>query len=374
MHLLDTLKVSTAQDARTAVSALYRRTSSSASAELVRFLRLQSIGRNLILTFCGLGAILVSAAGAASGYLSSAQIIVLIFALARLASPLLLLQQSAQIILNTLPAYGALLDLNQSLGASISSQAPGPPASTPPHCGAIAMRRAGLAYGAVRGLEGVTVTIEPGAVIGVTGPSGSGKTSFLDLVAGLIEPRQGTVEVGGLPLAGDALSRHRAGLSYATAEPVIWSGSLRRNLEWAAAGIDDAAIWTALEEVGLAARLRLAGHTLDSHWEAPDRQLSMGERQRIILARILLHRPSLIILDEATNSIDAASERQILGAFRDRFSDSTLILVTHRKESLTICDRVLAFDRGRLVEDRRVRAPNQRFVPLRAGQWTQACL
>jgi ATP-binding cassette subfamily C protein len=197
-------------------------------------------------------------------------------------------------------------------------------------------------------LAGVTLGVSAGEWIGIAGPSGGGKTSLVDIVAALFEPQAGVATVDGEALAGARLAAWRAGLAYVGQNEMTFDDSIRHNLTAGTVGVvEEERLWAALETVGLAARIRSVG--LDT--QAGDRgsALSGGERQRLAIARALLRRPNIIILDEATNALDADAEEQVLRALQALKPRPAVLLIAHRDRPLQLCDRIIRIEDGRQV-------------------------
>ncbi|MBI5481843.1 MAG: ABC transporter ATP-binding protein [Deltaproteobacteria bacterium] len=216
-------------------------------------------------------------------------------------------------------------------------------------------------YDGVAVLRGVDLEIEPGAFLSVTGPSGCGKTTLLNIVGGLDRRFGGRVEVCGCDLGHESdasvahLRRRRIGFVF-QAFHLLDHLTCRENvaLPWFFADGDlhrGAALRRAdevLERVGIGAR---AGD--------PPTRLSGGQKQRVAIARALFHRPEVILSDEATGSLDAATAQQINDVFvsLNRDDGITFLVVTHRERAARQAGRVLRLEEGRLIEAESPEAP-----------------
>ncbi|NNC71766.1 MAG: ABC transporter ATP-binding protein [Sphingomonadaceae bacterium] len=287
--------------------------------------------------------------------------------LARLVGPLLQITQSLQAMANMLPAFGSLRDTLAALkegereGArGVERNAAG--AADPASANAVrADEAASLEVCGVHfrheGQEedvlcGASLAVGAGELAVLSGASGAGKTTLLDLVCGLIAPRQGELRVDGAPLAGEEqLAAWREQIGYLPQDPFLFDTTIRENLLWEGRDDSDEALWAALEHASAAQFVRQLPDGLDSRVGERGQALSGGERQRICIARALLKRPRLLILDEATSALDRTLEAAILArlaAMRDRMS---ILLITHRVESVPGADRRYRLECGYIVDD-----------------------
>ena len=182
----------------------------------------------------------------------------------------------------------------------------------------------------------------------VVGPSGSGKTTVLDILLGLLKPRHGTVTIDDIDLNSVNLSSWHRQLAYLGQEAFAFAGTLRENLIW---GTDsqfrDSDLVSALRAVKL-------DEALDRDVGENGCNLSGGEKQRLALARLFLRHPALLILDEPTTGLDAATEKDIFESILTFFKDTTLVVVTHREELTRGADHIIRFStQGVTVESRR---------------------
>ena len=206
------------------------------------------------------------------------------------------------------------------------------------------------------GVRDLNLTIEPGSITGITGPSGAGKTTFADLLVGLYPPQMGEILIGGIALRGSAVNAWRNSVSYVAQDPYLFHDTIRQNLLWAKPDADEAALWEALCIAGAEELVRNAPHGLDSVVGDRGGLLSGGERQRLCLARAMLRRPHLLVLDEATSAIDIDGENVLIKRLLRASPRPTIVMIAHRLESLRHCEHVLIFERGRLVSDSRDKA------------------
>nr|WP_295130590.1 type I secretion system permease/ATPase [uncultured Roseateles sp.] len=223
--------------------------------------------------------------------------------------------------------------------------------------GRIVLRDVGFQYPAAPGqaaprvLGGLNVQIQPGERIAVLGRIGSGKSTVLRLIAGLYQPTEGMVEVEGLDLRQIDPAEYRSHVGFVSQEPRLFQGTLRDNVlmgrgEVSAARLVEVARLTGLDRV-------VAAHPMG--WDLPVGEmgglLSGGQRQLVALARALVNKPKLLLMDEPTSSMDAQSEMSFLRQLKEAAAGCTLIAVTHRPAVLELVGRVMVMDGGKLVLD-----------------------
>jgi putative ABC transport system ATP-binding protein len=228
-------------------------------------------------------------------------------------------------------------------------------------------RRYETAAGVVRAVDGINLDVQPGTGLAITGPSGCGKSTLLGLIGGLDAPTTGRVSIGGREIStlGESgralLRRHEIGLVFQSDDllPFLTAAeNVSVQLSLDDPGEDNARSLELLAELGLA----------EEADKFPD-QLSGGQRQRVAVARALIHRPSLIVADEPTGSLDAESADTVVDLLlaAQHGSGATLVLVTHEPEVARRLDRTIDMRDGRLV-DRATRVDDAEAGPLASGQ------
>jgi ATP-binding cassette, subfamily C, bacterial len=287
---------------------------------------------------------------------SPAVLSAMLLLLARLSGPALQLMQGAQSLAAMLPAVANLLAIERDLSAVGS--APTPAASTisqsvakPQVPAAIALRQVSFSHGAIDGevLHNIDLAIAPGEFVAMVGASGGGKTTLADIITGLQLPSSGTLLVDGQPIENEVARRAwRAQTAYLPQDPFLFDQSLEQNLRWGAPEADMAAVWQALEAAEADAFVRALPHGLDTRVGDRGSRLSGGERQRVCLARGLLRRPRLMILDEATNALDRLTELRLLETLRRLEGRLTILMITHRPPPDAVVDRLVRLEDGRL--------------------------
>lgn len=201
-----------------------------------------------------------------------------------------------------------------------------------------------------RGLGPLDLALAPGDSVAVVGGIGSGKTLLLQTLAGLREPQTGRMLVDGEPLAEATLRRHWAGLGWVPQEAFLFSDTLRMNLAMGRPEATDEEIWEIARVVAMDELIRRLPDGLDTVVGERGVILSGGERQRTALARALLRRPRLLLLDDSLSAVDAETESRILENLRAFLGTSTLVLATHRVFVAETCTRVLVLEEGRAIQ------------------------
>jgi ATP-binding cassette subfamily B protein len=201
-----------------------------------------------------------------------------------------------------------------------------------------------------RGLGPLDLDLAPGDSLAVVGGIGSGKTLLLQVLAGLREPQEGTVLMDHEPLSEASIRRHWAGLGWVPQEAFLFSDTLRMNLAMGRPEATEGEILEIARVVVLDELIRRLPEGLDTVVGERGVVLSGGERQRTALARALLRRPRLLLLDDALSAVDAETESRILENLRTFLGTSTLVLATHRIFVAETCTRVLVLKEGRAVQ------------------------
>lgn len=223
-------------------------------------------------------------------------------------------------------------------------------AGLPPGSLTVSFVDVGFAYGqGPRVLDGVTIDVPAGTHLGLVGRTGSGKTTLTRLALRIADPSVGTVSLGGLDLRRVRIDDVRSRVAFLDQHARLFTSSIRDNVALFASR-DDAAILAALDAVGLSPLLATLPEGLDTVIGPGGTALSAGEGQLVALARVWLRDPSLIVLDEATASVDPATEARIADAIDALLAGRTAIVVAHRLSTLARVDQIAVLDHGRVVE------------------------
>ncbi|MGN9759947.1 ABC transporter ATP-binding protein [Streptomyces sp. SD31] len=196
--------------------------------------------------------------------------------------------------------------------------------------------------------HGVTFAVPAQGMTAFVGPSGAGKTTVFSLIERFYDPEGGTITLDGRDLAEWELAQLRSAIGYVEQDAPVLSGSLRDNLLLGNPDADGDAVTRVLKTTrldGLVARLPAGLDTLVGHRGT---KLSGGERQRVAIARALLRRPRLLLLDEATSQLDAVNEAALRDTVADVARTTTVLVVAHRLSTVTMADRIVVMDAGRV--------------------------
>ena len=198
-------------------------------------------------------------------------------------------------------------------------------------------------------LSHISLTAEPGETIGILGATGSGKTSLVQLIPRLYDVTEGSVRVDGIDVREYSLKNLRDGVGMVLQKNVLFSGAIEENLRWG----DETATE---EEVRRAAVYAQADSFVNSFAEGYKTEMgqggvnvSGGQKQRLCIARALLKKPKILILDDSTSAVDTATEAAIRTAFREDLKDTTKFIIAQRLSSLEYADRILVLEDGRII-------------------------
>jgi subfamily B ATP-binding cassette protein MsbA len=226
---------------------------------------------------------------------------------------------------------------------------PGVP-ELPPFEERIEFRQVTFAYGKAPVLHGVDVTVRRGQVVALVGGSGAGKSTLVNLIPRFWDVTGGAVLIDGHDVRDVTLASLRGQIGLVTQEVILFDGTVRTNIAY---GRADAPI----EKVQAAARAAHAHEfimALPQGYDSPlgesGHRLSQGQRQRLSIARAIMKDSPILILDEATSSLDSESEREVQAALENLMQGRTVLVIAHRLSTIRRADLILVLDRGRIVE------------------------
>jgi ATP-binding cassette, subfamily B, bacterial len=216
--------------------------------------------------------------------------------------------------------------------------------------GRVELRGVRFKYGTREVLHGLNLTIEPGEMVGLVGPSGAGKSTLINLVCRFYDVAAGAILVDGTDIRSFPVEDYRKNIGLVLQEPFLFYGTIAENIAYGKPG-------ATRDEIIAAARAARAHEFIlrlpsgyDSVVGERGQSLSGGERQRISIARALLIDPRILILDEATSSVDTETEREIQAALENLVRGRTTIAIAHRLSTLRRANRLVILERGRIVE------------------------
>lgn len=294
------------------------------------------------LAVIGLGGVLV-----ARGDLSVAALIAFLLYLFNLGTPIISLIEG-------------LTTLHTGLGAMLRVQAveqmpieereePSRPLTPPTEPPSIELAGVGFAYpGRPPALSDVSFTVPSGGITALVGPSGAGKTTLFSLIQRFYEPDAGRIEVDGMDIAGLPREFVRQQIAYVEQDTPIMAGTLRENLTYAAPAASEDEIREVLERALLDDLVAALPDGIDTDAGVRGIALSGGERQRLAIARALLRRPKVLLLDEMTAHLDARSEEKMLRVITEAAAECTVLLIAHRISTVTMADEIVVLDGGRV--------------------------
>ena len=279
------------------------------------------------------------------------------------------LAQVAQLITRLNQSMVSLKGLNEIMSAPVERAADQACLHRPHLAGEIEFRDVSFRYPGtdIDSLKGVSFRIPAGESVGIIGRIGSGKTTLAKLILGLYEPTDGMVLADGVDLRQIDPADLRRNIGYVPQEPFLFRGTARDNITAAAPFMEDAAVIRAARLAGISDFLEQ--HPLGYDLPVGERGdgLSGGQRQGLTVARALLRMPSILVMDEPTSSMDAASEQAMCNRLQAFLTDHTMLLITHRTSLLNFVSRIIVMDRGQVVAD----GPRKQiFETLAAGRLT----
>ncbi|PTW51496.1 amino acid ABC transporter ATP-binding/permease protein [Rhodovulum kholense] len=262
----------------------------------------------------------------------------------------LALSETVQPLRRGLADLGRMLDAARRVTRLLPDEAaagvPARPApASAPEAASPALEMTGIAYrhpGAEAPvLQGFSLTLAPGACVALTGASGSGKSTVLALAAGLVQPESGTIRLAGRPIEALSEARLRAEMTYLPQRSMLLGQSFFDMLALADPDLDEREALDLLEAVALSSTVAARGG-LHAPLKENGAGLSGGEQRRLALARALLRRPRLLLLDEPTEGLDRPTATRVLGAIREILPEAAILTASHRKAERDWADRLIA--------------------------------
>ena len=199
-------------------------------------------------------------------------------------------------------------------------------------------------------LDGVSFTATPGSITAIIGPTGSGKSTLMALLLRLFDPDRGTVSIDGRKLADYRVDSLRGNIAIALQENVLFALSVRDNIRYAAPDASDQRVLEAVRVAGMDDYVAGLPHGLDTVLSDRGGKLSSGQRQRLSIARAVVRDTPILVLDEPTAALDAATEHRVMQRLAEWGKGRAIFLITHRISTIRRADNILYLDAGRIAE------------------------
>jgi len=218
--------------------------------------------------------------------------------------------------------------------------------------GEVVLRDVKFSYGEdISTLKGVSMEAKAGQMIALVGHTGAGKSTIINLLTRFYEADSGEISIDGIPINDLKKSDLRGATGYVTQESFLFNGSVRENLVLAREGATEEEMWDALRAANASAFVEALPRQLDTNVGERGVKLSVGEKQRVAIARVILKNPPILLLDEATASVDTETEKLIQGALEKLMSNRTSFVIAHRLLTVRNADRIYVLDHGMVVEE-----------------------
>lgn len=282
--------------------------------------------------------------------LPTASLFLLIYLFVRMIPRFSTIQRAYQYFINMLPAFGNVIDLEgQFLENCETSKSEDVSIDLKK---IITFENVSFSYHSNDHftLEDLNLKIPVGKTIAIAGPSGAGKSTMADLIMGLISPEKGRVTIDGTALSDESLASWRNKIGYVAQETFLFNETIRFNLQLASPDASEDELNEALKLAAAYQFVSKLPEGLDTIIGDRGVRLSGGERQRLALARALLRKPSLLIMDEATSNLDSENEKKILNAIDDLHGEITILMIAHRFSTIKNADYIYLIDGGNIME------------------------
>ncbi|MBL4710451.1 MAG: ATP-binding cassette domain-containing protein, partial [Flavobacteriales bacterium] len=267
------------------------------------------------------------------------ELLLLLFIFVRLFPKIGSIVGNYQTILNTIPSFESVLNSIELLKKEVAIEESS--LTTIDYKDAILFENIHFSYSEKVVLSNLSFSIPYKKTTAITGQSGSGKSTIVDLILGLQTPQKGQIKIGKHSLKTSKLVDWRSRIGYVPQDPFLFNGTIKDNLLWAKPNASIEELWDTLKQSSAAGFVKDLPDQMDTLTGNRGTQLSGGERQRIALARALLLKPELLILDEATSAIDNINEQIIKEILERLHGQVTIIIVAHRSTLIDLADHTI---------------------------------
>ncbi len=279
-----------------------------------------------------------------------ASILILLLLFARVMPRIMSGQYHYRAFVNALPSFANLLNIETRCAAAAE------PAMHPHDrlslTRELAAEGISFTYGEGRApaVRDLNLVIPAGKIVALVGPSGAGKSTIADILMGLVAPDSGTLRLDGRPLGPEDMRGWRDQIGFVAPDTFLFHDTIRANLKWARPDASEDEMLAALRQASAFDFVAGLSGGLDTIVGDRGMLLSQGERQRLALARAFLRHPAMLILDEATNSLDSENEGRVLDAIETRRGELTVVLIAHRLSTIRWADLIYVVEAGKVVE------------------------
>jgi ATP-binding cassette subfamily B protein/subfamily B ATP-binding cassette protein MsbA len=207
-----------------------------------------------------------------------------------------------------------------------------------------------FSYGSIPTVQKIDLEARPGQTIALVGPTGAGKSTLINLLTRFYEYSEGVITIDGIPVHELNKNSLRQQIGYVTQESFMFNGTVRENLRIGRRDATEEQLWDVLKSANAEEFVKRLPKQLDAHVGERGVKLSVGEKQRLSIARALLRNPPILLLDEATASVDTETERQIQAALDRLMEGRTSFVIAHRLSTVRHADRIYVLEQGQIIE------------------------
>ena len=280
----------------------------------------------------------------------TAELILLLFLFMRMIPKFSTIQTSYQYFINMIPAFKTVMDLGKECKAAEESKSKEGKIKLNDK---ITFKNVSFSYSGKNksfSFKNLNLTIDAGKTTAIAGLSGAGKSTIADMLMGLILPYGGSIQIDKKALTPENLSSWRSQIGYVAQDTFLFNDTVKNNLIFADPEANDSDIWAALEMASADEFVLNLPEGIDTLIGDRGVLLSGGERQRLALARALLRKPSILILDEATSNLDSKNEKKILDSIENLHGDISILIIAHRLSTIHSADNIYLIEKGNLIE------------------------